>query len=192
VFWAVHRLGGAISPANPAYATSELEYQLKDSEATVLVTSSNLLPTALQAIDKLPAIPANRVYVIDGKRHKSQKTIQQLIDAGRQSKSPLGPLQLAEGEGKKRLAFLCYSSGTTGLPKGVMISHYNVISNVLQLTPHFKSENNKRDVTLALLPLYHIYGKIWFESPLISRVGVCPSLGTVYWEYAHYDLGFRL
>jgi len=185
-------LGGAISPANPAYAACELEYQLRDSEATALVTSSNLLPAALKAIETLPAIRADRVYVIDGKRHKSQKTIQQLIEAGRQSKSALGPLQLAKGEGKKRLAFVSYSSGTTGLSKGVMISHYNVISNVLQLTLYTKSEDNKRDVTLGLLPLFHIYGKIWFESWLISRVGVCPSFGTFSWEYARYNLRFRL
>jgi long-subunit acyl-CoA synthetase (AMP-forming) len=159
----VHRLGGAISPANPAYSASELEYQLKDSEATALITSSNLLPTALKAIEKLDGIPPTRVYVIDGKDHKSHKTVQQLIDEGRKSKSPFAPLRLAKGEGKKRLAFLSYSSGTTGLPKGVMISHYNIISNVLQMAVHGKDESNKRDVTLGLLPLYHIYGMILFR-----------------------------
>jgi 4-coumarate--CoA ligase len=118
------------------------------------------LLTALKAIEKLDRISPKRVYIIDGKEHKSHKTVHQLIDEGTKRKSPLPPLRLAKGEGKKRLAFLSYSSGTTGLPKGVMISHYNIISNVLQMAVHGKDESDKRDVTLGLLPLYHIYGMI--------------------------------
>ena len=119
VFWATHRLGAAVSPANPAYGPSELAYQLKDSGAIALVTSSALLSTALEAIKDLPAIQANRVYLIDGQTHKTQKTVEQLIRNGRKMKA-LTALKLAKGEAKRKLAFICYSSGTTGLPKGVM------------------------------------------------------------------------
>ena len=159
MFWATHRLGAAVSPANPAYGPSELAYQLKDSGATALVTSSALLSTALEAIKDLPAIQANRIYLIDGKTHKTQKTVEELIRIGRKMKT-LTTLKLVKGEAKTKLAFICYSSGTTGLAKGVMISHYNVISNVLQIALHEKEFNDrKRDITMAILPIFHAYGK---------------------------------
>ena len=168
MFWATHRLGGAISPANPAYGSSELSYQLKDSGAITLITSSALLSTALEAIKDVPTIPQSRVYLIDGGNNHSyhHQSVEELIQNGRQIKPSLRPLKLAKGEAKTKLAFISYSSGTTGLPKGVMISHYNVVSNVLQMSLLGKASNDtKRDITMCLLPLYHIYGTS-LQSPL--------------------------
>jgi long-subunit acyl-CoA synthetase (AMP-forming) len=134
---------------------------LKDSGAIALVTHSTLLQTALEAIKEIPSIFKNRVYLIDGQHHETQRTVEELIQIGREMKTSLAPLKMKRGEAKEKLAFVSYSSGTTGLPKGVMISHYNVISNVLQVALHEKEANDKkRDITMCLLPLYHIYGTL--------------------------------
>jgi 4-coumarate--CoA ligase len=173
VFWAAHRLGAAISPANPAYTAPELAYQLNDACAIALVTFSALLPTALKAIEEVPAISPERVYLIDGTHHKSQQTVEEMIQKGRKDQEPLAPLNLKKGESKTRLAFLSYSSGTTGLPKGVMISHYNVLSNVLQAALVMKPfDDTKRDMTLAFLPFYHIYGTFSIDSLKLGLVYV--------------------
>jgi acyl-CoA synthetase (AMP-forming)/AMP-acid ligase II len=163
VFWAVHKIGAAISPANPSYGAAELAYQLNDCGAIALVTSAALLSTALEAVKDVPAISRSRVYVLGSDTHSSQMTVEQLILRGQKSGQILAPLRLRKGEGQTQVAFISYSSGTTGLPKGVLISHYNVIANVLQATTLEKEFNDKkRNVTLTLLPLYHIYGTTCF------------------------------
>lgn len=158
VFWATQILGGAVSPANPGYGATELEHQLKDSGAVALVTSSALLPTALKAI-KDTSIPSARVYILDEKHHSKHRTVEQLIQEGSKFDVVLPPLNLKKGDAKTRMALICYSSGTTGLPKGVMISHYNMIANILQIWLLQKEfDDKKRGITLGLLPFYHIYG----------------------------------
>lgn len=77
---------------------------------------------------------------------------------------------LAKGEGRKKLSFLSFSSGTTGLPKGVAIPHSSPIANVLQMASFNEvaakfGEKEGRfrpgvDVSLGLLPFYHIYGLV--------------------------------
>ncbi|KKY28490.1 putative phenylacetyl- ligase [Diplodia seriata] len=171
--WATHRLGGVQTPANAAYSAPEIEYQLKDSGAKCLFTCLPLLPTALEACSKA-GIPKNRIYILDvpkeltgGKSAPSEyKTVDQLIQDGLDAPA-LEKLHWAEGEGARRTAFLCYSSGTSGLPKGVMISHRNVIANTLQIKTFDKSCRDKKippgtqsdytETALGLLPMSHIY-----------------------------------
>ncbi|KAH7312116.1 hypothetical protein BKA65DRAFT_610189 [Rhexocercosporidium sp. MPI-PUGE-AT-0058] len=168
--YAVHRLNGIATPANAAYSASELEFQLKSSGATALFTCIPLLETSLQAA-KAVGIPKERVYILElpkelsGDKPVSFKTASQLIEAG--SKLPvLEELKWEKGQGAKQTAYLCYSSGTSGLPKGVMISHRNVIANVLQIGTYEKPirdkrpENKRTEVGLGLLPLSHIYGLV--------------------------------
>ncbi|KAL4920704.1 hypothetical protein BDW62DRAFT_176072 [Aspergillus aurantiobrunneus] len=170
--WATHELGGIVSPANAAYSTEELNHQLLDSKAKALFTCVPLLPTALEAASAT-GLPKDRIYLIDvlsgsGKIPTQYKTLSQLVEAGK-SLPKLEKISWRVGEAARRTAFLCYSSGTSGLPKGVMISHRNVIANVLQITAFEKSWRDSQktadgsyytDVLLGLLPQSHIYGLV--------------------------------
>ena len=120
--WAVHRLNGISSPANAAYSASELEYQIESSKAKSIFTCLPLLSTALEAAKKA-GISKDNVFILDlpaqftqgTKVPKDFKTVAQLIEEGKNLQS-LQPLRWKEGQGARQIAFLCYSSGTSGLP----------------------------------------------------------------------------
>lgn len=118
--YAVHRLSGMVSPANAAYSADELLFQLKDSKAKCLFTCIPLLETALEAAAKC-GIPRERVYILEmpkeftGDKEVPFKTVNQLIAQGGKL-ARLEPLKWNKGDGAKKVAYLCYSSGTSGLP----------------------------------------------------------------------------
>lgn len=116
--WAVHRLNGISSPANAAFSTEELAHQLKNSGSTSIFTVMALLDTA-KAAAKKAGIPNNRIYICEMAGDKDipseHKTLSQLIKAG-SSLPELEPLKWSKGQGARQTAFLCYSSGTSGLP----------------------------------------------------------------------------
>lgn len=115
--WATHRLNGVSSPANAAYSADELAFQLTNSDAKVLFTVLPLLQTALQAASKAK-IPKDKIYICempgDGAYPKEFKRLSQLIEQGR-SLPELEPIRWTKGQGARQTAFLCYSSGTSGL-----------------------------------------------------------------------------
>ncbi|KAJ9612070.1 hypothetical protein H2200_003665 [Cladophialophora chaetospira] len=166
--WSLHRLNGVSSPANAAYNADELRHQLTNSGSKVLFTVMPLLQTALDAAAK-SNIPKDKIYICempnDPPIPKEFKTLAQLTKEG-ESLPELEPVKWEKGQGARQTAFLCYSSGTSGLPKGVMISHRNVIANTLQISLYDKPARdalggpNYQDVALGLLPQSHIYALI--------------------------------
>ncbi|KAK5656212.1 hypothetical protein OQA88_4973 [Cercophora sp. LCS_1] len=165
VLLAIHRLSGIATPANVAYSASELEHQLKSSGAKALFTCVPVLETALKAA-KGAGIPNDKIFIMDLPHHAQKpsfKTVEDLIELGR-SVAELEPLNWSKGQGARQPAYLCYSSGTSGLPKAVMISHRNVIANTMQ---YCVFENVGRSqlgfetqVEMGLLPFSHIYGLV--------------------------------
>ncbi|KXX76423.1 4-coumarate--CoA ligase-like 7 [Madurella mycetomatis] len=166
--WAVHRLNGVITPANVAFRASELAHQLKDSGARGLLVSPSRLDTALEAA-KLAGILESNIFLIpvpgdtvaQGTNPKSFLDVEDLVTVGRQL-PPLPHTKWSKGQGRRQAAYLCYSSGTSGPPKGVMISHRNIIANVIQMTLYestFLSRSHP-DVILGVLPQSHIYSII--------------------------------
>ena len=152
--WAAHLLGGTVTGMNPAYTASEVEHQLKETSAICLFTCKALLKVAEPACKATNA----RIIVIDGEA-RGHTSFDEVMQAGKDMPE-LARLVLKPGEGATRLAFLSFSSGTTGKPKGVMISHRNVIANTIQIKEFYGINLPEKAIALGLLPFYHIYGLV--------------------------------
>jgi acyl-CoA synthetase (AMP-forming)/AMP-acid ligase II len=125
--YAIHRLSGICSPANAAYSVAELTHQLKTSSVKVLFTCVPLLQTALKAADAAN-VPRENIFILPmafGGSSGSGITIDDLVAEG-DALPELDALRWNRGQGARQPAFLCYSSGTSGLP--VWIAQRNVMS----------------------------------------------------------------
>lgn len=114
---AVHRLSGIVTPASAAYSVAELEHQLRTSGSRAVFTCAPLLDNALKAADAV-GIPRDRIFILSVagfENPASYTTIDDLVAEGK-NLPPLKPLQWVRGQGARQTAFLCYSSGTSGLP----------------------------------------------------------------------------
>ncbi|KAK7033856.1 phenylacetyl-CoA ligase [Favolaschia claudopus] len=168
--WAVHRLGATVAPMSPAMTADELAYLLKLADPSVIIAQAGSSELARNAA-KRAGMTEYSMVIMDSDPDQSlgYPTTESLIVCGK-SLPPFRQKPLAPGEAKSKLAFLTFSSGTTGMPKAVCISHYNVISNVLQAEalnhvydPQLQwSEKRYRPggVCSGVLPLYHIYGLV--------------------------------
>jgi acyl-CoA synthetase (AMP-forming)/AMP-acid ligase II len=129
--------GATVTTLNPLYREREVEHQLEDSGAKAVFTIEPLAPMVDEARKGLPKL--GHVYELGGVWEAAKGTPSPVI---------IDP--------KRDIAVLPYSSGTTGLPKGVMLSHQNLTANIRQtLATGVMVEN---DVALDILPFYHIYG----------------------------------
>jgi 4-coumarate--CoA ligase len=144
VFHAILLTGGAVTTVNPSYTAAELGHQLRDSGASILVTVASLLPLAKEAIANSGV--TNLLLMGDG--------VGDVPGLADWMTEPLGG-QMDYGR-LDDFHVLPYSSGTTGLPKGVMLSHRNLVTNVEQTIAAFDIRPD--DVSVAFLPFFHIYG----------------------------------
>jgi long-chain acyl-CoA synthetase len=138
---------------NPSYKEREVAYQLEDSEARAILVQRELLPL-LQSVLSHKSFPRLQHIIVTGE--SVPENLPKAIPFGKllRESSPRRP-EPVEIHSDDLLA-LPYSSGTTGLPKGTMLSHRNLTTNHLQFIT--AAGINSSDVTLIFLPLYHIYG----------------------------------
>ena len=145
VFHAVAVAGGAVTTVNPTYGAEEIAYQLADSQAKRVFTADGFAAQAREAMDRVGV--AGDVVVIDADSPTVGAPMQLLMG---------DPIAQVEVDPHNDVVVLPYSSGTTGLPKGVMLTHTNLVNNIEQCRSVVASQGS--DVVLAVLPFFHIYG----------------------------------
>lgn len=165
--WATHRLGGIVSGANPTYTAEELLHQIQVVKPTLVIAHPSSLHTALSATCAA-GIPSDRVITFG---ESTQPTVESIIQLGLRSEPAFVERKLKKGEGKTKVAFLNFSSGTTGKPKAVSIAHYAPIVNVIQIAQYTKVNENyapweeqrfrPSDIVAGVLPFFHIYGLVF-------------------------------
>ena len=144
-FHGILRANATVTSANSLYTASELVHQLKDSGARMIITVSPFLDRAGAAAAEV-GIADDDVITLDPTEGRTS-----LGDIAATDAAPP-----AIEVGAEDVAVLPYSSGTTGLAKGVVLTHRNLVANLCQVEPVFNVTPERR--LLAVLPFFHIYG----------------------------------
>jgi len=143
VFHGVAVAGGAVTTINPTYGAEEVRHQLQDAGATMLFTVAMFVDTALAAVE---GTDVTEVIVIGDALPGTTSMVDLLGDR----------IDQVAVDPATHTVVLPYSSGTTGLPKGVMLTHRNLVANIEQCRHAIKYTDD--EVALAALPFFHIYG----------------------------------
>ncbi len=152
VFFGIQLTGAIATTLNPLYTPHEIEHQLSDAGAVDLFAFSLMQPAAEEAKQNLPKL--RKIWSID----KLPEVLKGVSENYR-------PVAINP---KEDLAALPYSSGTTGLPKGVMLTHYNISCNVKQ---GLSTRDVSTMIDLWTLPLFHSYGMSVLMSSCMARTG---------------------
>lgn len=146
VFHGILRAGATATTINSLYTADEIANQITDSNATWFFTVSPLLDGAKAGAAKA-GLADDRIIVLDGA--DGHESLRDLLGEG-------NPAPDVSFDPSTHLAVLPYSSGTTGRPKGVMLTHRNLVANVAQSASTIGLAEDDR--VLAVLPFFHIYG----------------------------------
>jgi len=166
-FHAAASLGAIATTVNPLYTPRELAHQLNDARASYLLTVPPLMDNAREALRLVPGV--REIFVL-GEAEGATPFASLLAHGDQPPAVAIDP--------KKDLVALPYSSGTTGLPKGVMLSHYNLVAELTcaSARPDVVFPN-ERDTLLAFLPYFHIYGIVMFLSYGLAHGATIVNMG---------------
>ncbi|NMO97110.1 long-chain-fatty-acid--CoA ligase [Paenibacillus lemnae] len=186
-YYGVLLLGGVAVMTNPLYVEREIAYQMKDSGAKVMVTldllsarvekvmgETNLRHMIITSIPDYLPFPKNLLYPLKAKKsgplpvirysdtiHSFKHLLDHALD------DPI----CEKVDAEKDLALLQYTGGTTGVPKGVMLSHLNLIANTLQSAHWCYQVEHGKERYLAAIPCFHVFGLTVLLNQAIYRAG---------------------
>jgi acyl-CoA synthetase (AMP-forming)/AMP-acid ligase II len=153
-FYGLEKAGAILVPMNPLFKEIEVEYEANDSGAETLIVFQPIYPNVAAVKDKTTL---KNIILIESEEKKEKLEIPEgtIGWSNLMANTKSDPPEY-DFNSKEDLAALVYTSGTTGLPKGTMLTHYNMLSNVIQISQIF--ELSEIDIAITVLPLYHIYG----------------------------------
>ncbi|MCQ6278313.1 AMP-binding protein [Bacillus sp. EB600] len=174
-YFAILFAGGIVVQTNPLYTERELEYQMKDSGAIAVITLDILYPriskiiaqtdlqhTVVTAIKDYLPFPKNIIYpfiqkkqyglVVHAKHEGNTHLLTEIL------KLPVKPLPPNEFNFEEDIAILQYTGGTTGFPKGVMLTHKNLVSNATMCNAWLYKCRPGEESLLGVIPFFHVYG----------------------------------
>jgi len=148
VFHGAAVAGATVTTINPAYTAEEVQFQLRDAGATLLITIADFAATAAEAIEGTDVTELAVIGDLAAGTTPTAITPFRELFGDRIEQVPIDPAT--------HVVVLPYSSGTTGLPKGVMLTHANLTANLAQCQAMLPYDDG--EVALAVLPFFHIYG----------------------------------
>ncbi|WP_035445768.1 long-chain-fatty-acid--CoA ligase [Bacillus sp. UNC41MFS5] len=143
-YFGILRAGAVVVPINPVYTSAEIAYILSNSQAKAVIAHSSLEPTISSVKEKLEHLK----IVIYTESIETEWSWERLIQ---ESKEVFESPSIDEGD----LAVILYTSGTTGKPKGAMLSHRNMASNTASMAQ--LAEFTEEDRIIAVLPMFHVF-----------------------------------
>lgn len=165
------RLGATVIPINPIYTTDEIGYILKNGDVKAVIALDLAIPLAEKVHSLLPKVE-HFIYCESGQNHSQQMNLENLFV---HSKLKSFTSVVASGElgfqgpelDDEDVAVILYTSGTTGKPKGAMLTHKNLYSNAKDIGDYLKISHDDRVITA--LPMFHVFClTVVLNAPLLS------------------------
>ncbi len=174
-FYGILMAGGIVVETNPLYTERELQYQLKDSGTKLIITldilyprvikvkaSTNLQHIVVIAIKEFLPFPKNIIYpflqkkqyglVVNVKHEKNNHLLKEILKRSKNSYTENSQHH------EEDVALLQYTGGTTGFPKGVMLTHKNLVANSSMCSAWLYKCKRGEEIILGIIPFFHVYG----------------------------------
>lgn len=188
-FYAVLRLGAVVVEHNPLYTSRELRHQFEDHQARIVIAWDKAADSVRQfprdvhidtviSVNLLEAFPTGKRLALNLPLRKL-RAAKAALTAAAPGTMPWSRLLKAERldashprPGVEDLAVIQYTSGTTGNPKGAMLTHYNLYANALQGEAWMAGAQERKEILYAILPMFHAFGMTLYLTFGVKKQGL--------------------